>query len=115
LAFVSQIRKSPIVCGEAPGFVVNRILMSAVSEMWKAQYEAGTPYEQFDEAMEASGAVPAGPFRLIDMLGLDTVLHVAEHLHDSYGDRVFVHPGMQELVAAGHLGQKTQKGFYDYS
>ncbi|MFA9270217.1 3-hydroxyacyl-CoA dehydrogenase family protein [Svornostia abyssi] len=114
VAFVSQIRKSPIVCGEAPGFVVNRILMSAVSELWKAQHESGAAFAEFDQGLEATGAVPAGPFRLIDMLGLDTVLHVAEHLHDSYGDRVFVHPGMQELVAAGHLGQKTGKGFYEY-
>jgi 3-hydroxyacyl-CoA dehydrogenase len=115
VAFVGQIKKTPIVCGEAPGFVVNRILMSAVSELWRAQHESGAAYAEFDAALEATGAVPAGPFRLVDMLGLDTVLHVAEHLHDSYGDRVFVHPGMQELVAAGDLGQKTGKGFYDHS
>jgi 3-hydroxyacyl-CoA dehydrogenase len=48
------------------------------------------------------------------MLGLDTVLHVAEHLRESYGDRFYVHKGMQELVAAGNLGQKTGKGFYEH-
>jgi 3-hydroxyacyl-CoA dehydrogenase len=55
-----------------------------------------------------------GPFYLTDLLGLDTVLHVAEHLHDSYGDRFYVLPEMQELVGAGNLGQKTGKGFYEH-
>ncbi len=55
-----------------------------------------------------------GPFFLTDLLGLDTVLHVAEHLHDSYGDSFYVHAGMQALVAAGELGAKTGgKGFYE--
>jgi 3-hydroxyacyl-CoA dehydrogenase len=56
-----------------------------------------------------------GPFFLSDLLGLDTVLHVAEHLHESYGDRFYVSPEMQELVAAGNYGQKTGKGFYDHN
>ena len=56
---------------------------------------------------------PMGPFFLSDLLGLDTVLHVAEHLQTSYGDRFYVHPEMKELVEAGNLGQKTGKGFYD--
>ncbi len=56
-----------------------------------------------------------GPFFLSDLLGLDTALHVAEHLHDSYGDdRFYVHSGMKELVEAGNLGQKTGKGFYEH-
>ena len=49
-----------------------------------------------------------------DLLGLDTVLHVAEHLHDSYGDRFYVHPEMKELVEAGKLGQKTGQGYYTH-
>jgi enoyl-CoA hydratase/3-hydroxyacyl-CoA dehydrogenase len=54
-----------------------------------------------------------GPFQLIDLLGLDTVLHVAEHLRESYGDRFYVHHGMQQLVAEGKLGAKTGgEGFY---
>jgi 3-hydroxyacyl-CoA dehydrogenase len=55
-----------------------------------------------------------GPFFLTDLLGLDTVLHVAEHLRESYGDRFFVHRQMQELVAGGDLGAKTGKGFYEH-
>jgi 3-hydroxyacyl-CoA dehydrogenase len=56
-----------------------------------------------------------GPFYLTDLLGLDTVLHVAEHLHDSYGgERFAVSARMRELVEAKNLGQKTGKGFYEH-
>src|ERR671936_920676 len=110
--FAQQIRKQPIRCGEAPGFVVNRILNSATSEIWKVQHEEDLDVEEIDKVIQESGASPMGPFYLSDLLGLDTVLHVAEHLHDSYGDRFYVSPKMKDLVEAGHLGQKTGKGFY---
>jgi 3-hydroxyacyl-CoA dehydrogenase len=55
-----------------------------------------------------------GPFYLSDLLGLDTVLHVAEHLERSYGERFYVHPKMRELVEAGNLGQKTGQGYYSH-
>ncbi len=55
-----------------------------------------------------------GPFYLADLLGLDTVLHVAEHVRESYGERFHVHERMRELVAAGDLGAKTGKGFYEH-
>src|SRR5690242_3563163 len=85
--FAQQIKKQPIRCAEAPGFVVNRILNSATSEIWKAVHEEGLDVKEVDKVIQESGAVPMGPFFLTDMLGLDTVLHVAEHLHESYGDR----------------------------
>ena len=64
--------------------------------------------------MAEQKAAPVGPFYLADLLGLDTVLHVAEHLHESYGERFYVHKRMQELVAEGHLGAKTGRGFYEH-
>ncbi|MGI9081681.1 MAG: 3-hydroxyacyl-CoA dehydrogenase family protein [Thermoleophilaceae bacterium] len=112
--FAQQIRKTPIRCGEGPGFVVNRVLISAVSEVWRAAHEAGLDVTEVDKVIQESGTAPIGPFYLTDLLGLDTVLHVAEHLHESYGDRFFVSPAMQELVQAGDLGQKTGKGFYEH-
>jgi 3-hydroxyacyl-CoA dehydrogenase len=112
--FAQSIRKMPIRCGEAPGFVVNRILNSSVSELWRYQEETGTPIPELDQAVAESKVAPMGPFFLTDLLGLDTVLHVAEHLRESYGDRFFVHKQMQELVAAGNLGAKTGKGFYEH-
>ena len=112
--FAQAIRKSAIRCGEVPGFVVNRILNSAVSEVWRVTEEEGLDIEEVDRIIKESGTVPMGPFFLTDLLGLDTVLHVAEHLHSSYGERFFVSAQMKELVEAGNLGQKTGKGFYEH-
>jgi 3-hydroxyacyl-CoA dehydrogenase len=113
-SFAQTIRKLPIRCGEAPGFVVNRILNSSVAEVWRFQEETGADIKDVDKAVADSKAAPMGPFFLTDLLGLDTVLHVAEHLTESYGDRFFVHKQMQELVAQGNLGAKTGKGFYEH-
>ena len=96
-----------------PGFVVNRILNSAVGEIWRAQEEQGLSIKAIDEGVAAANVAPMGPFILGDMLGLDTILHVAEHLNESYGDSFYVHQGMKKLVADGKLGAKTGgEGFY---
>ncbi len=112
--FVQSLRKTAVRCGEVPGFVVNRILNSAASEVWRVTDEEGLSIEEVDNVIKESGTTPMGPYFLTDLLGLDTVLHVAEHLRESYGDRFYVSPKMQELVAAGNLGQKTGKGFYEH-
>jgi 3-hydroxyacyl-CoA dehydrogenase len=113
--FAQKIRKMPIRCAEVPGFVVNRILNSAASEIWRHKDESGRSAQEIDKEIADAKVTPMGPFFLSDLLGLDTVLHVAEHLRDSYGDRFYVSPEMRELVAAGHFGQKSGKGFYDHS
>ena len=105
--FAQAIKKQPIVCDEVPGFVVNRILNASVAEVWREQEQGGLSIKKIDEGIAAANAAPMGPFILTDFLGLDTVLHVAEHLQESYGDRFYVHPGMQKLVSEGKLGAKT--------
>ncbi len=111
--FAQAIKKQPITCAEVPGFVVNRILNSAVCEIWRAQAEQSLSIKKIDEGVGAAGVAPMGPFMLVDLLGLDTVLHVAEHLQESYGDRFFVSPAMKRLVDEGKLGAKTGgDGFY---
>jgi len=111
--FAQAIRKQPLTCAEVPGFVVNRILMSSIGEVWRAQEEGGLSIKSIDEALAAAKVTPMGPFFLMDMLGLDTVLHVAEYLHDAYGEGFYVHKGMKRLVADGKLGAKSGgDGFY---
>ncbi|HVF76781.1 MAG TPA: enoyl-CoA hydratase-related protein [Solirubrobacteraceae bacterium] len=112
--FAQTIRKLPIACGEDPGFVVNRILNAAISEIWRVQEDDNLSIKAIDDAVSAARVAPMGPFFLSDLLGLDTVLHVAEHLQESYGSESFyVHRGMKSLVEAGELGAKTGKGFYE--
>ena len=111
--FAQVIRKQPITCAEVPGFVVNRILNSAVGELWRAQEEQGLSIQKIDAKVAEAQLAPMGPFILTDLLGLDTVMHVAEHLHESYGDSFYVHQGMSKLVADGKLGAKSGgDGFY---
>ena len=112
--FAQAIGKQPITCREVPGFVVNRILNSAVGEVWRAQEEQGLSIKKIDEAVAGANVAPMGPFFLVDLLGLDTVFHVAEHLRESYGDSFYVHEGMRKLVDEGKLGAKSGgSGFYD--
>ncbi len=115
VTFAQTIRKQPITCAEVPGFVVNRILNSGISEVWREQEDKGLSIKKIDEGVGAAGVVPIGPYYLVNLLGLDTVLHVAEHLVESYGEeRFYVPKGMQKLVANGKLGAKTGgDGFYD--
>jgi 3-hydroxyacyl-CoA dehydrogenase len=113
--FAQAIRKMPVRCEECPGFVVNRILTSTASEIWRYQDETGTSIEDIDNALTESKLVPMGPFYLADMSGLDTTLKVARDMREAYGDRFYVHQGMEELVEQGNLGQKSGKGFYEHS
>ena len=110
--FAQAIRKQPITCREVPGFVVNRILTSAAGEIWRAQEDGKLSIKKIDEAITSANVLPMGPFFLADMSGLDIALHTAEYMHSSYGDRFYVHKGMQQLVEEGKLGAKSGGGFY---
>ncbi len=111
--FAQAIKKQPIVCGEVPGFVVNRILMATMGEIWRAQEENGLSLKAIDAAIAEAKLAPMGPFFLQDLLGLDTVFHVAEHLNKSYGDSFYVHEGLRGLVGEGKLGMKSGgEGFF---
>src|SRR3954451_5673486 len=112
--FAQAIRKTAVRCGECPGFVVNRILVSTASEIWRYQDETGIDVAELDEFIKQQANMPMGPFRVADMSGLDTVVKVARDMRDAYGDRMYVHRGMEEKVQAGELGAKTGKGFYEH-
>ncbi len=112
--FAQAIKKNPITCGEVPGFVVNRILMSGMSEVWRMTDEQDLSLKAVDELIAGAKVTPMGPYFLVNLLGLDTTFHVAEHMVHAYGpERFYVHEGMSTQVAAGKLGAKTGgEGFY---
>jgi|SRR5215217_1034103 len=112
--FAQAIRKTAVRCAECPGFVVNRILTSTASELWRHQDEAGADPAELDAFITEAVNMPMGPFRVADMSGLDTVVKVARDMHDAYGDRFYVSRSMEQLVADGDLGAKTGKGFYEH-
>jgi enoyl-CoA hydratase / 3-hydroxyacyl-CoA dehydrogenase len=114
-SFAQAIRKVPVRCHECPGFVVNRILVSTASEIWRYQDETGIDVEQLDAFVAERAQMPMGPFRVADMSGLDTVVKVARDMRDAYGDRFYVHRGMEEKVEHGDLGAKTGRGFYEHA
>jgi len=112
-SFASALRKTAVRCADVPGFIVNRVLTAAAGELWLVQEQLGLDVGALDRAVAEAAVAPIGPFVLADMLGLDTVLHVAEHLHEAFGERFHVHSGMAELVARGELGVKSGRGFYE--
>jgi enoyl-CoA hydratase/3-hydroxyacyl-CoA dehydrogenase len=84
-----------------------------MGEVWRAQEEKGLSLKAIDSAMAEAKVAPMGPFFLTDLLGLDTVFHVAEHLNHSYGDSFYVHEGLRGLVGEGKLGMKSGgEGFF---
>ena len=112
--FGGRIRKAPIICQDAPGFIVNRVLCASLGEMFKHADENGLSPEQLDWAVESNKMSPLGPCALSDRLGLDTVLHVMQHLNDELGETFYVPKILEQKVAAGELGRKTGKGFYEH-
>ena len=112
--FAQQIKKMPIRAAECAGFVVNRILVSTASEIWRYQDETGASPEAVDALVKEQAGMPMGVFQVADMSGLDTVLKVARDMRDAYGDRFYVHKGMEALVEGGDLGAKSGKGFYEH-
>jgi 3-hydroxyacyl-CoA dehydrogenase/enoyl-CoA hydratase/3-hydroxybutyryl-CoA epimerase len=111
--FSKKIGKTPVVVKDAPGFLVNRLLMPYLNEATWLVSE-GAPVEWVDRILEAFG-MPMGPMELIDEVGVDVGEKVAHILHDAFGDRVQPAPNNGKIVAAGRLGKKNGKGIYVYS
>lgn len=115
--FVRRIGKTPVlVRRDVAGFIVNRVLMAAVGEAARlAESGLATPAD-IDLAMQAGCNWKMGPLATADLAGLDVVLHAFEAIHSDTHDPVFVPPTiLRRLVAAGHLGRKTGRGFYDHA
>jgi 3-hydroxyacyl-CoA dehydrogenase/enoyl-CoA hydratase/3-hydroxybutyryl-CoA epimerase len=110
LKFVQQIGKLPVIVKDSPGFLVNRILMPYLIEAGNL-FEAGANVTNLDEAMLAFG-MPMGPMSLLDEVGTDVALHVAQTLAAHYHDRMNIPESLGNMVQAGLLGRKTARGYY---
>ena len=115
MAIAAEVGKTPVSVNEAPGFVVNRILIPMVNEGIGIYADGVATKEEIDEAMKLGANHPMGPLALGDLIGLDVCLAIMEVLYNEFGDSKYrPHPLLRKMVRANLLGRKTGIGFYDY-
>lgn len=111
--FVQKLGKTAVMAPDAPGFVVNRLLVPYLLDAIRCAEQRLTTVEDLDAAMKLGCGHPMGPLHLSDFIGLDTMQSVAEVMFDAFGEPRFKAPALlRQLVAAGRLGRKTGSGFY---
>jgi 3-hydroxybutyryl-CoA dehydrogenase len=116
VALAKRLGKTPVVVKDSPGFVVNRLLCPMLNEAVLVYGESVASARDIDEAMKLGANHPIGPLALCDLIGIDVVLAVMEVFHREFRDPKYrPAPLLKEMVAAGHLGRKSGRGFYTYS
>jgi 3-hydroxybutyryl-CoA dehydrogenase len=116
LGLAKQIGKTPVLCNDSPGFIVNRIARHYYLEAMKLIEEGVATIESIDNIMEATG-FKMGPFRLMDLIGIDINLAVSQSIYESFKKEKRFKPSIIQMdkVTRGELGRKTGKGFYNYN
>lgn len=115
LDFARQLGKDPVVVNEAPGFIVNRMLIPMINEAIGILAEGVASAEEIDKAMRLGANHPIGPLALADLIGNDVNLSIMETLHNETGDPKYrAHPLLRKMVRANRLGRKTGFGFFKY-
>jgi len=115
LEFARLLGKSPITVKNAPGFVVNRLLLPMINEAFFVLEEGYADAEEIDQGMKLGCNHPLGPLALADMIGLDVLLSVMQILYADFGDSKYRPcPLLKEMVDAGYLGRKSGRGVYSY-
>ncbi|WP_293721163.1 3-hydroxybutyryl-CoA dehydrogenase [uncultured Cetobacterium sp.] len=110
-----ELGKEPVLCEEAPGFIVNRILIPMINEAIGILADGIATIEDIDNAMKYGANHPIGPLALADLVGLDVVLAIMDVLSSEFGDTKYrAHPLLKKMVRAGKLGRKSGEGFYKY-
>jgi len=114
--YVQQIGKTPVVCQDTPGFVVNRLLVPYLLDAVRV-YESGiASKEDIDNGMKLGCGYPMGPLTLLDFVGLDTTYYIANIMFEEFREPRFAAPPLlKRMVLAGHLGRKSGRGFYEYT
>jgi 3-hydroxybutyryl-CoA dehydrogenase len=114
--FVQTLGKTPVAAQDTTGFIVNRLLVPYLLEAIRLLESGVASKEDIDQAMKLGCGYPMGPFTLLDLVGLDTTLFVAEVMFQEFREaRLAPPPLLRRMVLAGHLGRKSGRGFYDYS
>lgn len=112
----TKLGKVPVEVNDYPGFVANKILMPMINEAIITLHEGVAGVEEIDTVMKLGMAHPMGPLRLADFIGLDVCLFIMRVLQDGFGNPKYAPcPLLVNMVQAGHLGDKSKKGFYDYA
>lgn len=116
VGLAGKLGKTPVEVNDAPGFVMSRVFCVMINEAIFCLHEGvGTP-EAIDAVMKLGAGHPMGPLQVADLLGLDIVLHIMDVLYDEFKDSKYrACPLLRKMVAAGQLGHKTGRGFYDYT
>ena len=115
MAFVRALGKEPVACRDNSGFIVNRLLVPYLLDAIRAYEEGVGSLEDIDKAMQLGCAYPMGPFTLLDYVGLDTTLYIANIMFDEYREKRFAPPPLlKQMVLAGRFGRKSGQGFYEY-